>query len=111
MEGLKQLVSDREHRQEIVANGLGPYLSHRAYCDAPTVTHSYMILVLDFLELSHRLGNRASEFWSHFLLYQRKVNHSIHLLKWFTGELPEVSSKLIAHDPFIYRFARLPLYW
>jgi len=31
MEGLKQLVSDREHRQELVANGLGPYLSRRAF--------------------------------------------------------------------------------
>jgi hypothetical protein len=31
MEGLKQLVSDREHRQEIVVNGLGPYLSRRAF--------------------------------------------------------------------------------
>jgi hypothetical protein len=31
MEGLKQLVSDREHRQEIVANGLGSYLTFRAF--------------------------------------------------------------------------------
>ena len=31
MEGLKQLVSDQEHRQEVVANGLGSYLSDRAF--------------------------------------------------------------------------------
>jgi hypothetical protein len=31
MEGLKQLVSDREHRQELVANGLGRYLSRRRF--------------------------------------------------------------------------------
>jgi hypothetical protein len=31
MEGLKQLVSDQEHRQEIVANGLGSYLSGRGF--------------------------------------------------------------------------------
>jgi hypothetical protein len=31
MEGLKQLVSDQEHRQEIVANGVGSYLSGRAF--------------------------------------------------------------------------------
>ena len=31
MEGLKQLVSDREHRQEIVANGLGSYLTCREF--------------------------------------------------------------------------------
>jgi hypothetical protein len=31
MEGLKQLISDQEHRQEIVANGLGSYLSDRAF--------------------------------------------------------------------------------
>jgi hypothetical protein len=31
MEGLKQLVSDREHRQEIVANGLGAYLTCREF--------------------------------------------------------------------------------
>jgi len=31
MEGLKQLVSDREHRKEIVANGLGSYLTLRAF--------------------------------------------------------------------------------
>ncbi|KAI0297498.1 P-loop containing nucleoside triphosphate hydrolase protein [Multifurca ochricompacta] len=73
MEGLKQLVSDREHRQEIVANGLGPYLSRH------------------FLELSCRLGNRGGEFWSHFLIYQRKINHTTHLLKWFAGELPEIA--------------------
>jgi hypothetical protein len=46
---------------------------------------------LDFLELSHRLGNSAGEFWTHFLIYQRKANHTIHLMKWFSGELPEVS--------------------
>jgi hypothetical protein len=34
MEGLKQLVSDQEHRQEIVANGLGSYLSGRAFISA-----------------------------------------------------------------------------
>ena len=31
MAGLKQLVSDREHRQEIVVNGLGPYLTRRRF--------------------------------------------------------------------------------
>ncbi|KAI9436996.1 HlyB/MsbA family ABC transporter [Lactarius indigo] len=77
MEGLKQLVSDREHRQEIVVNGLGPYLSRQ------------------FLELSCRLGSRAGEFWSHFLIYQRKTNHAIHLVKWFAGELPEIAFILI----------------
>jgi len=80
MEGLKQLVCDREHRQEIVANGLGSYLS------------------CHFLELSRRLGNRAGEFWSHFLIYQRKVNHTIHILKWLAGELPEVSDSVVAHE-------------
>lgn len=34
MEGLKQLVSDQEHRQEIVANGLGSFLSDRALVGA-----------------------------------------------------------------------------
>jgi len=34
MEGLKQVVSDQEHRQEIVANGLGSYLSGRAFVGA-----------------------------------------------------------------------------
>jgi hypothetical protein len=34
IEGLKQLVSDQEHRQEIVANGLGLYLSGRAFVGA-----------------------------------------------------------------------------
>jgi hypothetical protein len=34
MEGLKQLVSDQEHRQEIVANGIGSYLSCRAFLGA-----------------------------------------------------------------------------
>jgi hypothetical protein len=46
---------------------------------------------LEFLELSHRLGTRAGEFWSHFLIYQRKANHTIHIMKWLSGELPEVS--------------------
>ena len=31
MEGLKQLVSDREHRKEIIANDLSSYLSRRAF--------------------------------------------------------------------------------
>ncbi|KAH9064974.1 HlyB/MsbA family ABC transporter [Lactarius vividus] len=83
MEGLKQLVSDREHRQEIVVNGLGPYLSRQ------------------FLELSCRLGNRAGEFWSHFLIYQRKTNHAIHLVKWFAGELPEVAFILIVSQKLV----------
>lgn len=77
MEGLKQLVSDREHRQELVANGLGHYLSRH------------------FLELSDRLGSSAGEFWSHFLIYQRKMNHTIYLMKWFAGELPEIAFILI----------------
>jgi hypothetical protein len=47
--------------------------------------------LLEFLELSHRLGTRAGEFWSHFLIYQRKANHTIHIMKWLSGELPEVS--------------------
>ncbi|KAH9983361.1 P-loop containing nucleoside triphosphate hydrolase protein [Russula compacta] len=82
MEGLKQLVSDREHRKEIVANDLSSYLSRQ------------------FLELSHRLGNRAGEFWSHFLFYQRKVNHTTHLLKWFVGELPDIAfSFLMLRSP------------
>lgn len=34
MEGLKQLVSDQEHRQEIVVNGLGSYLSGRTFVGA-----------------------------------------------------------------------------
>ncbi len=34
MEGLKQLVSDQGHRQEMVANGLGSYLSDRAFVGA-----------------------------------------------------------------------------
>ncbi|KAH9043588.1 HlyB/MsbA family ABC transporter [Lactarius hengduanensis] len=83
MEGLKQLVSDREHRQEIVVNGLGPYLSRQ------------------FLELSCRLGNRAGEFWSHFLIYQRKTNHVIHLVKWFAGELPEIAFILIVSQKLV----------
>jgi hypothetical protein len=113
MEGLKQLVNDREHRQEIVANGLSSYLSRGTseVCDAFIVTYRYMVLLSDFFKLSNHLGDRASEFWSHFLLYQRKVNHTIHLLKWFTGELPEVSNdSWLAHSPFIHRFPRLPLY-
>jgi len=31
MEGLKQLVSDREHHKEIVANSLGLYLTLRVF--------------------------------------------------------------------------------
>jgi hypothetical protein len=70
-----------------------------------------MVLLSDFLKLSRRLGDSASEFWSHFLLYQRRVNHKIYLLKWFTGELPEVSNdSWLARSPFTYRFPRLPLY-
>jgi hypothetical protein len=53
--------------------------------------HVFIVLFLDFMELSRRLGNRGGEFWSHFLIYQRKTNHTIHFLKWFSGELPEVS--------------------
>ena len=45
----------------------------------------------DFLELSDRLGSSAGEFWSQFLMYQRKMNHTIYLMKWLAGELPEVN--------------------
>lgn len=82
MEGLKQFVSDQEHRQEIVANGLGSYLSGH------------------FFELSHRLGNRAGEFWNRFFVHQRKINNSIHLLKWFADELPEIALvSTVVRDP------------
>jgi hypothetical protein len=56
--------------------------------------------VLDFFELSHRLGSRAGEFWSHFFIHQRKINNSMHLLKWFAGELPEVNHQLVHMDTF-----------
>jgi hypothetical protein len=52
---------------------------------------SFTVMLLDFLELSDRLGSSAGEFWSHFLIYQRKMNHTIYLMKWFAGELPEVN--------------------
>lgn len=52
----------------------------------------------DFLELNGRLGSSAGEFWSHFLIYQRKMNHTIYLMKWFAGELPEVNRA----SPYLY---------
>lgn len=55
----------------------------------------FILPFLDFSELSHRLGNSAGEFWSRFLIHQRKFNNSIYLLKWFAGELPEVNHKLV----------------
>ncbi|KAI0257854.1 P-loop containing nucleoside triphosphate hydrolase protein [Gloeopeniophorella convolvens] len=76
-EGLKQLVSDGEHRQEIVAGGLGQYLTNH------------------FLELNARLGNRGGEFWSHFLQNQRQMNSTLHMLKWVAGELPEIIFTII----------------
>ena len=57
-------------------------------------TGSFTITLPDFLELSCRLGSRAGEFWTHFLVYQRKTNHTIYLTKWFAGELPEVNGNL-----------------
>lgn len=54
----------------------------------------FIFTFLDFLELSRRLGNRAGEFWSRFLIHQRKINNTIYLLKWFAGELPEVNHRL-----------------
>jgi hypothetical protein len=110
MEGLKQLVSDREHRQEIVANGLGSYLTFRAF--AVRLPRSVYLFVLfpDFMELSRRLGNRAGEFWNHFLINQRKTNHTIHFLKWFSGELPEVSISISVSWLYLLTcFPRLPL--
>jgi hypothetical protein len=103
MEGLKQLVSDREHRQELVANGLGHYLSRRNFSTPIAMMGSFtiMLLLLDFLELSDRLGSSAGEFWSHFLIYQRKMNHTIYLMKWFAGELPEVK---VRPNIYVYIF-------
>jgi hypothetical protein len=98
MEGLKQLVCDRGHLQEIVANDLGSYLSCRAFTLHFPPSILLFLLRLDFLELSRRFGNRAGEFWSHFLIYQRKVNHTIHILKWLAGELPAVSDSVVAHE-------------
>ena len=91
MEGLKQLVSDREHRQEVVVNGLGAYLSRRRFSTPSRMMASFTVMRSDFLELSDRLGSSAGEFWSHFLIYQRRMNHTIYLLKWLAGELPEVN--------------------
>lgn len=55
----------------------------------------FIFTFLDFLELGRRLGNRAGEFWSRFLIHQRKINNSIYLLKWFAGELPEVNHQRV----------------
>ena len=55
------------------------------------LTVSFTAKLSDFLELSSRLGNHAGEFWTHFLIYQRKMNHTIYLTKWFAGEVPEVN--------------------
>ena len=95
MEGLKQLVSDQEYRKEIVANGLGLYLSCRAFVDSNFLRSPFIVTSLDFLELGRRLGNRAGEFWSRFLIHQRKINNTTYLLKWFAGELPEVNHQLV----------------
>lgn len=95
MEGLKQLVSDQEYRKEIVANGLGSYLSCRAFVDSIFLRSPFIVTSLDFLELGRRLGNRAGEFWSRFLIHQRKINNTTYLLKWFAGELPEVNHQLV----------------
>jgi hypothetical protein len=110
MEGLKQLVSDQEHRQEIVANGLGSYLSSRAFLGAISLVFQLIVSFLDFLELSRRLGCRAGEFWSRFLIHQRKINNTIHLLKWFASELPEVNHQLVHINHLIHYFQRLLLY-
>jgi hypothetical protein len=112
MEGLKQLVSDQEHRQEIVANGLGPYLSCRAFLGAASTVFQFIQVAsfLDFLELSRRLGCRAGEFWSRFLIHQRKINNTIYLLKWFASELPEVNHQLVHINHLIHCFQRLLLY-
>jgi len=95
MEGLKQLVSDQEHRQEIVANGLGPYLSCRASVGAICTVLPFIVPFLDFLELSRRLGHRAGGFWSQFYIHQLKFNNIINLLEWFASELPEVNHLLV----------------
>lgn len=98
MEGLKQLVSDREHRQEIVVNGLGAYLSRRRFSTPIGMMSPFTVMRSDFLELSDRLGSSAGEFWSHFIIYQRKMNHTVYLMKWFAGELPEVNRAF----PYMY---------
>ena len=60
---------------------------------------SFTVRLSDFLELSRRLGSSAGEFWSYFLIYQRKMNHTIYLMKWLAGELPEVNRSLLGHIP------------
>jgi hypothetical protein len=71
MEGLKQLVSDREHRQEIVANGLGSYLTFRAF--AVRLVHHDPRIYCSVSRLSRRLGNRVGEFWN-LLIYQHLID-------------------------------------
>lgn len=51
MEGLKQLVSDQEHRQEIVANGLSSYLSGRAFVGTIRTVLSFIYPFQTFLNL------------------------------------------------------------
>jgi hypothetical protein len=110
MEGLKQLVSDLEYRKEIVSNGLGPYLSCGAVVGSIFYRSPFIFTFLDFLELGRRLGNRTGEFWSRFLIHQRKINNSIYLLKWFAGELPEVNHQLVHRTTLFTVFPRLLLY-
>ena len=56
--------------------------------------------LVNFLELSGRLGSSAGEFWGYFLIYQRKINHTIYLIKWFAGGLPEVNGSIQAYLNF-----------
>ena len=70
-------------------------------------TGSFTITLPDFLELSCRLGSRAGEFWTHFLIYQRKMNHAIYLTKWFAGELPEVNGNIHRYTFFSDSFLKI----
>jgi len=85
MERLKQLVSDREHRQEIVTNGPGPCPTSMRpqYIKSDPCIDGF----LDFLERIFRLGNRGDEFCSHLSMQGQSYNSSTEVTLCFQDHL------------------------
>ncbi|KAI9452208.1 P-loop containing nucleoside triphosphate hydrolase protein, partial [Lactarius psammicola] len=73
MEGLNRVVKDTKHRKELVAGGLGEFLT------------------AEYRSLAERLGSRANDFWSAYFSYMRNPTFEpIHLLRVPLKELPQI---------------------
>ena len=89
MEGLNCVVRDTKHRKEVVAGGLGEYLTEGVQDTfiRRTITNLYA----EYCSLADRLGGHANEFWPSYIASLKYPDFEpIQLIRVPLEELPQV---------------------